>query len=100
MNTGKIVVGVLAGAAVGALAGVLFAPEKGSKTRRQIARKGEEFADTLQEKLDEAMDGVTDTYDTGRDEVRKLVSDGKARYNAVMHGVTHNVMQDGESVSR
>ena len=35
----KILVGFLAGAAVGALAGILFAPDKGSNTRQKIADK-------------------------------------------------------------
>ena len=36
MSTGKLVVGVLAGVAVGALVGMLFAPDKGSETRKKI----------------------------------------------------------------
>ena len=40
MSTGKIVVGVLAGVAVGALLGVLFAPDKGSETRKKISKGG------------------------------------------------------------
>jgi gas vesicle protein len=39
-NTGKVVMGVLAGMAVGALLGVLFAPDKGSETRKKMAEKG------------------------------------------------------------
>ncbi len=36
MSTGKVVLGTLAGIAIGAIAGILLAPEKGSTTRRQI----------------------------------------------------------------
>jgi gas vesicle protein len=32
MSSGKMVLGILAGLAAGALAGILFAPEKGSVT--------------------------------------------------------------------
>ncbi|MCL4481924.1 MAG: YtxH domain-containing protein, partial [Bacteroidetes bacterium] len=41
MNTGKVLLGVLAGVAAGALIGILFAPAKGSRTRRRILKKGE-----------------------------------------------------------
>ena len=39
MGTGKILLGVLAGVAAGATLGILFAPAKGSKTRKKIIEK-------------------------------------------------------------
>ncbi|NLO02771.1 MAG: YtxH domain-containing protein, partial [Bacteroidales bacterium] len=45
MSSGKVFLGVLAGAAAGALAGILFAPAKGSKTRKRILKKGEDYSD-------------------------------------------------------
>lgn len=51
-NTGRIIIGVAAGAAVGALLGVLFAPAKGSETRNRITRKGEEYLDAASEKIE------------------------------------------------
>ena len=37
MSKTNVVIGVLAGVAVGALIGILFAPDKGSETRRKIS---------------------------------------------------------------
>ena len=52
MNTGKILLGVLAGAAVGASLGILFAPDKGSVTRKKIVQKGVDMKDAVKEKFD------------------------------------------------
>jgi gas vesicle protein len=51
MSSGKVILGILAGAAAGALLGILFAPEKGSTTRKKILSKGEEYADESERKI-------------------------------------------------
>jgi gas vesicle protein len=51
MTRGKIVLGALAGIAAGALIGILFAPDKGSATRKKIVHKGEEYVDNLKGKI-------------------------------------------------
>jgi gas vesicle protein len=51
MTSGKIILGVLAGAAAGAIIGILFAPDKGNETRKKIVHKGEEYVDNLKEKV-------------------------------------------------
>lgn len=53
MNTGKALLGVMAGIAAGAVLGMLFAPEKGSNTRKSITKKGDDLANALNEKVDE-----------------------------------------------
>jgi gas vesicle protein len=42
----------LVGAAIGGILGVLFAPKKGSDTRRQIAETGENFATSVKDQYD------------------------------------------------
>jgi gas vesicle protein len=69
MEKGKIVVGVLGGIALGALLGVLFAPEKGSVTRRKISKKGEEYLDDIKDKFDEFLDNVSEKYSEVKDMV-------------------------------
>ena len=50
-NTGKIIGAVLVGAAIGGILGILFAPDKGSETRKKILAKGEDFKDLIQDKI-------------------------------------------------
>ena len=55
-NNVKIVLGaLLVGAAIGGTLGILFAPAKGSDTRKKIANKGEEMKDDLQAKYEELI---------------------------------------------
>jgi gas vesicle protein len=69
MEKGKIIVGVLGGVALGALLGVLFAPDKGSITRRKISKKGEEYLDDIKDKFDEFLDNVSEKYSEVKDMV-------------------------------
>lgn len=70
MSSGKVILGILAGAAAGALLGILFAPEKGSTTRKKILSKGEEYADELKEKFNEFVDKVAGKFESAKEEVK------------------------------
>jgi gas vesicle protein len=69
MRSGKVILGVLAGLAAGAFLGVLFAPEKGSDTRKKISKKGEDYAEALKEKFNEFLDNVTEKFEEVKEEV-------------------------------
>lgn len=59
MSSGKVLLGVLAGVAAGALIGILFAPDKGTETRRKIVKKGEDYMDEMKDKFNGLMDDLT-----------------------------------------
>jgi gas vesicle protein len=63
MNAIKVTLGVVAGIAVGVLAGILFAPAKGSSTRRRIVHRGEEYSDELKERLEDLVETISDQYE-------------------------------------
>ncbi len=83
----KIVVGFLAGAAVGALAGILFAPDKGSNTRKKISSKSGELTDSVKSSFNDFIDGVKQTYSGAKEEVEEFGSKAKARLDGVKHDV-------------
>lgn len=68
MSSGKVLFGFLVGAAAGAMAGILLAPEKGSKTRKKIADKGEEYYDTLKETFDESLEAIIEKFEMLKNE--------------------------------
>jgi gas vesicle protein len=78
MSSGKVFLALLAGVAAGALLGVLFAPDKGTATRKKISRKGEDYADDLTEKFNEFISGVTEKMDEVKEEVSDFTKKAKA----------------------
>ncbi len=79
MNSGKVFLGLLAGVAVGATLGILFAPGKGSKTRKKISRKREDFADELEDKFNGFIDSINKNFSTAEDTAARRVKQGKQK---------------------
>jgi gas vesicle protein len=78
MSSGKVIIGVLAGAAIGATLGILFAPDKGSVTRKKIAKKSNGYVDDLEDKFNEFMETVTEKYENMKEEAINMTK--KARH--------------------
>jgi gas vesicle protein len=77
-NNGKVLLGVLAGVAVGATLGILFAPDKGSNTRKKISKKGEDYAEGLEDKFNEFIESVTQKFESLKQEAEVAAQNGQA----------------------
>jgi len=75
MNSGKVLLGLLAGVATGALLGVLFAPNKGSDTRKKIVGKKNDLTDALKEKFNELLNDVIEKFDQVKEKVSDSVNE-------------------------
>ncbi len=58
MDTGKSILTFLAGAAAGAVAALLLAPDSGVRIRERIRAKAADAAGTAKEKLLEGLDAI------------------------------------------
>ncbi|WP_374950544.1 YtxH domain-containing protein [Mucilaginibacter sp.] len=83
MANTKTLLGFLAGAAVGALAGILLAPDKGSETRKKIGQKTNDLGDSLKGSFSDFIDGIKDSYSSIRSQADDLEEKGKSRINSL-----------------
>lgn len=72
-NNGKILAAVAAGIAAGAVLGILFAPDKGSETRRKINEAGESLADNVKEKFSKGREKFNDMKEKVEHAVKEKV---------------------------
>jgi len=79
MSTGKILTGVAAGIAAGAIIGILLAPDKGSETRRKIAQKGNDLKDSIKARFSSMVDDVVDEYENTKDAAEGAMQRGKEK---------------------
>ncbi len=71
MSTGKVLLGVLAGVAAGAILGILFAPDKGYETRKKIVKSGKDLTDNLNETLRDFMTDISKKFDSAIKEAKE-----------------------------
>jgi gas vesicle protein len=90
-GAGEVLLGVLAGVAVGATLGILFAPDKGSNTRRKISQKSNEYVEGLEEKFNELMDSFSEQIDHVKGEASRLSESGKQMAKEAAHDVVDGV---------
>jgi len=81
MSNSKVLLGFVVGAAVGAALGILFAPDKGTETRRKISEQGNDLADDLKGKFADLVDGVKEKFSSLKSDAEDIVDKGYSVYN-------------------
>lgn len=78
-KSSSTVLGILAGTAIGATLGILFAPDKGSATRKRIADEANTAKDKLAENAKHLKENMVNSFSTKKqtleDQVENLASD-------------------------
>lgn len=74
-DSGKVVLGLLAGIAIGATLGILFAPDKGTETRRKLAEKAEGMEEDLEKQFNEFMNEMKKKLATVKEQVEEGIAE-------------------------
>ncbi len=82
-NVGQVVGALLIGAALGGIAGVLFAPNKGSDTRRKIMDNGEDIADAVKDKLNDFLEEVKKEVEVVKTKANEMLEAAVAQVDHV-----------------
>lgn len=77
MKAKNVLLTVLISAAAGAAAGILFAPEKGSRTRRELTKRGRDFSDLARDEFEDFVDQMRSSYNSAREQTDELLEKGE-----------------------
>lgn len=79
MEKGKMLLGLLTGMSIGAIIGVLFAPDKGSSLRRKISDKGNNLTKSIGRQFDGLVADADNEYENLKKETSRVLANGKAK---------------------
>jgi gas vesicle protein len=76
-NLGRDILILAGGVAVGAALGILFAPAKGTVTRRRIARTARDLKDSVVDKLEDLVESAEEIVDEFRESAAEFIEPEK-----------------------
>ncbi len=90
-NAGKKVFGAAFAAAIGAIAGLLFAPKSGKQMRKDLAKQATTLKKNIQEKSSEIQEKVYSTFENAEDQLEKHYAELKAQVLAAIEQLDSKV---------
>ena len=70
--------GLLLGAVIGSVVGILYAPDSGKRTRKRIQRKSDEILDDAVNYAKKSRDKAEEIVEEGKKRVEELLDETKA----------------------
>jgi len=73
-NNGKVIGALLVGAAIGSALGILFAPHKGSKTRKNISHASEDLGESIKDKFENMFEEAKAGFEAQKEKAAEFMS--------------------------
>ncbi|RZJ67554.1 MAG: YtxH domain-containing protein [Flavobacterium sp.] len=83
MSNKNVLIGLFAGVAVGAALGILFAPDKGSETRKKIKDKGADLKGQAVDKYGQIVDAASEKIESVKSKFNELTGKAEKAVNGV-----------------
>ena len=103
MDNGKtfeFIKGMVIGGALGAIAGMLFAPKSGSETRQDISKMSDEFLGKAQDEYEVALKKSKKAYESAVDKMKELETLAKEKYDEMEGKVEELKVKGKETVEQ
>ena len=78
-NNVKLIGALVLGAAIGGILGILFAPDKGSETRKKILAKGDDLTDAMKEKFNDFIEEFESEAENVKSKTNEFIENGTAK---------------------
>lgn len=78
-NTTRTFAALVLGTAIGGALGILFAPEKGSVTRRKLCGRGDDMLDTIEDKFIDFLKEMKNDVAMAKDNANDLIEKGRIK---------------------
>jgi gas vesicle protein len=84
-NIGKgLLIGFLAGGAIGAIIALLYAPKSGKELRNDIKQKADDYFEEAEKYISDAKVKAKDLINEGKKRSEKLISDAKVKSDELL----------------
>lgn len=90
MKAKSVLLTMLISAAAGAAAGILFAPEKGSRTRRELTKRGRDLSDMARDEFEDFLRFTRKKYEAAVDQADELIEKGEKTAKELKKKVAKN----------
>lgn len=97
-KSGNTVLGLLAGTAIGALIGILYAPDEGSKTRKRLAEEASSAADKMNTSAQELKKKVSANAHDLREIVSNKMDIEKGTLDEQLESIVTNASHKADDV--
>jgi len=96
-DSGSVLLALLTGAAIGAGVGILYAPEKGSKTRKKLKKKAKIAEDEISERITKAKSDLNDSVNSKKDKFEQrldeIVTNAKQKLDEIIDSLEHKLAE-------